>query len=218
MEYTEDPTLETDKPVVELPPVEDDTIETESNEPLTSEQFAKAQANSVTGQYETTLFEMWHEYLEVAIQQAEEPLSMVVANGLLRQWPWLRYFDLPGYLATRTTYLHKAMRVLEECYPKPAELLYLENEDDWERHKDDYIKVIVAWTVMTQDWNEAWMAIPLNKPQKGVVHAAAADAIAMILNTDNGIIEWMRNLAGFNITEAEGADMMERIAAGGDDV
>jgi hypothetical protein len=71
---------------------------------------------------------------------------------------------------------------------------------------------------MTQDWNEAWMAIPLNKPQKGVVHAAAADAIAMILNTDNGIIEWMRNLAGFNITEAEGADMMERIAAGGDDV
>jgi len=202
---------------VQLPPI-DDTIEIENPEEFVdSPEFKDAVRRAQEGQFDHTLFEMWADMLAEAIHQTEQGISMPLADGLLRQWPWLRYLDLPEYVAYRRTYLQKAKQVLEAAYPKPAELLFLENEDDFELHKEGYIDVIVGWTRLSNELTAMWDTVPLKDRKKGVIHAAVADVSAFLINPNNGLVEYIKNLAHFEMTEEEGAAMIARINGASDE-
>lgn len=177
-----------------------------------SPEFQEAVRRAQSGQYEHTLFEMWDEVLDKAIAQATpDRVTIPLADGLMRQWPWLDFKHLPGYLKERKALLEEAQEVLRGCFPKPAELLFLENEDDWTRHKDAYMAVIVEWTKLCNVWSDRWEQTALTHHSKGYLMAATADATSLVLNPTHGLIENMRNLAGFEITDEEGAQIQALI-------
>jgi hypothetical protein len=172
---------------------------------------------AATGQYENTMFEMWKMYLEGAIHEVSSPLTIPVADGVLRQWPWFKYHDLDAYRSTRKAYLNAALDALFLAYPKDEDVLFRENEQDWLRHKKDYIEVIVRWTRLVNKWTVQWMEIALNKPQKYIQHAVISDIAAMLINPQYGLVENLRNLADFNITDEEGQELARRGSIEDDD-
>lgn len=176
-----------------------------------SEFLREAIKNAENGQYSHTMFEAWENVLDMAVESVDKGLSIPVADGLMRQWPWLRYTDLPMYLSYRKSMLQEAKLVLQSCYPKPQELLFEENVGDWEEHKESYLDVIVAWTRLSNTWTSRWDAIPLNKPAKGVMHAVVSDMAALLINPRTGLVENIRNLHGFEVSDEEGEEMIARI-------
>ncbi|QKY80406.1 hypothetical protein SEA_PABST_48 [Microbacterium phage Pabst] len=181
-----------------------------------SPEFLEAARKAQVGQYDHTMFESWRVVLRQMISVCEAGITMPFADGILRQWPWLRYADLEGYLLSRKRYLEEAIEVLEAQFPKAEEELFQENVDDFVEHKDAYIDVIVAWTRLSNRWTAAWDAIPVkSNSRKALMHAVVADVSALLINPKNGLIENLRNLAGFHdvMTEADGEDLIYRINA-----
>lgn len=218
-EFVMDPTFDEGDNEFKLIPdpnieIEDDD-ETDAGFPQSPE-FLEAVRKGQLGQYDYTMFESWRVVLRQFITVCEAGLSMPLADGLMRQWPWLRYTDLETYLNARKVYLQEAIRVLEAQFPKPEEELFQENVDDFIIHKDAYIDVIVAWTRLTNRWTAAWDRIPLQaQSRKAVMHAVTADVSATLINPQTGLIENIRNLAGFHeaMTEEDGEDLVFRINA-----
>lgn len=196
---------------IDIPVIDDPDIELDDGL-QENPQLREAIRNAQLGQYEHTLFEMWEDILDEAIRQVSNGVSIPLADGLLRQWPWLRYKDLPQYLTERRKLLEEAKTLLQQCYPKPAELLFQENNGDWEEHKDAYIDVIVAWTRASNAWAEQWDLIPLSRPDKGIMHAVIADMTTLLIHPSKGLAEQMQNLAGFDITESDSEALSNRIA------
>ena len=187
------------------------SIDIETEDLQDSPEFQDAVRNAQLGQYEHTLLEIWTDILDGAIEQVSGPLTIALADGLLRQWPWLSYADLPGYLSTRKTLLQEALNTLVKQFPKPVEVLFQENVDDWEIHKDTYVDVIVEWTRLSNSWSAQWEALALQDPKKGLMHAAVADATSLLINPSTGLVEQLRNLAGFLITEEESGEIQARL-------
>jgi len=206
----------TDAPI-ELPEMEldPDIVEEESN-PMDNPEMQEAIAKAQTGRYESTMFQMWDETIQIAINQAKQPLSVSVALGLLRDYPWLKHKDLPMYLAERIKMLEEALAVLRRCYPKPAEELFLENKDDWAEHEQAYHSVLVGWTRASNRWHRRWEAIPLHRPDKGILHAVVLDASALIINPQVGLFTNVREMAGFSFSDAQHNVNQQRIAAESD--
>lgn len=204
----------TDAPI-ELPEMETDPdIELEEpTNPMESPEMQEVMANAQTGKFGTTMFQMWDETLQVAINQAKAPLSVSVALGLLRDYPWLRHKDLPMYLAERIKMLEEAQAVLRKCYPKPAEELFQENENDWVEHEAAYHSVLVGWTRASDRWHKRWEAIPLHRPDKGILHAVVLDASALIIHPKVGLFTNVREMAGFTFSDAQHAVNQTRIHA-----
>ena len=194
---------------IELPTIPDD-IEVD-DDIQDSPDFREAVRKATVGEYDHTLFEMWEDVLEEAKRQVSGNVSIPLANGLLRQWPWLTFKHLPDYFKARAKMIDEAIEVLKSCYPKPQELLYQENANDWNLHKDEYIDVIVAWTQLSNHWSDQWEEIPMNRPDKAYMHAAVADMVALLVNPNTGLAEQMRNLANFQITEEESEALQKRI-------
>lgn len=190
-----------------IPSIEDIEADDFQNSP----EFQEAVRNAQLGQYEHTIFEIWADILDAAIEQVSGPVTIALADGLLRQWPWLSYADLPGYLTARKKLVQQALDTLIAQFPKPGELLFQENVDDWEIHKDAYIDVIVAWTRLSNVWSTEWESTALQDPSKGLMHAAVADATSLLINPSTGLVEQLRNLAGFLITEEESESIRTRI-------
>ena len=192
-----------------LPVLEDPDIEVEGSDefPITQEMINKAGS----GQFDSTMFEMWDQGLDRAIFQTEQPMSIPLAHSLLKQWTWLRYKDLDQYNKSRLKKLKEAKEVLHACFPKPVELLFQENENDWEIHRDAYIDVIVEWTRLSNKWEAAWGEIPLTRVDKGIEHATVVDITALLINPNFGLVESIRELAGFDITEEDRASIEARI-------
>jgi hypothetical protein len=199
-----------DLPVMEQDP---DIIEDDENNPMNAPGMADAMEKAQTGQFESTMFQMWDETLQIAINQASEPLSVSVALGLLRDYPWLRHKDLPMYLKERIGMLEEAQRVLRKCFPKPAEELYLENKDDWTEHEAAYHSVLVGWTRASNRWHRRWEAIPLHRPDKGILHAVVLDASSLIIHPQVGLFTNVREMAGFAFSDAQHNANQVRIAA-----
>lgn len=197
---------------IDLPMIEDLPDDIEMDDIRDSPEFRDAVRKAQLGQYDSTLFEMWEDILEEAKRQVAGNVSIPLANGLLRQWPWLSFKHLPDYFKARHQMLEEALDVLKSCYPKPQELLYQENEDDWNLHKDAYIDVIVEWTKLSNFWSDSWEEIPMNRPDKAYKHAAVADMVALLVNPSSGLVEQMSNLANFQITEEESEVLQKRIA------
>ena len=195
---------------IELPTIPDDIVLDEDIQD--SADFREAVRKAQAGQYDHTLFEMWEDVLEEAKRQVSGAVSIPLANGLLRQWPWLTFKHLPDYFKERARMIDEAIEILKSCYPKPEELLYQENENDWLEHKDAYIDVIVAWTQLSNHWSDQWEEVPMSRPDKAYKHAAVADMVALLVNPSTGLAEQMRNLADFQITEAESEVLQKRIA------
>ena len=172
--------------------------------------FEDAMRTAESGQYEHTLFQMWESMLDEGVMMTENGVSIPAADSILRSWPWLKYEELDTYMDNRRLLLLETKEALQSCYPKPTELLFQENVDDWTVHKDAYLDVIVAWTHLTNRWAEDWAEIPIIVPLKGIQHAVIADTTALILGRD-GFIEQMRNLHGFDITDEEGAELTKRL-------
>lgn len=164
----------------------------------------EALRNAQLGQYENTMFKMWDEFLQGAIRQASDPLTIPFADQVLRQWPWFKYYDIPVYLTYRQQFLQEALDVLRGCYPRPMEELNLENVDDWKRHKDEYLNVVVEWTRLSNRWASKWYDTPLNKPAKAILHGVVSDVTALLINPKNGLVENLRNLADFHVSDDEG--------------
>ena len=200
---------------IELPTIPED-IELE-DDIQDSPDFREAVRKAQLGQYDSTLFEMWEDILFEAKRQVSGAVSIPLANGILRQWPWLSFKHLPDYFKARLGMLDEALEILYSCYPKPKELLYQENVDDWNLHKEEYIDVIVAWTQLSNNWSDIWEEIPMNRPDKAYKHAAVADMVSLLVNPSTGLIEQMRNLANFQITEEESEAMQARINGVGDE-
>ena len=194
---------------IELPTIPDD-IEVDDDIQNTPE-FQEAVRKAQLGQYEHTLFEMWEDILHEAKLQASGAVSIPLANGILRQWPWLSFKHLPDYFRERLRMLDEALEVLQTCYPKPKELLFQENVGDWEAHKDAYIDAIAAWTQLSNHWSDQWEEIPMNRPDKAYKHAAVADMVSLLVNPSTGLVEQLRNLADFQITSEESEALQKRI-------
>lgn len=203
---SDDTTTETPDEIIEL-----DEYEERDEFP---EGWAEQVQNAQQGQFELTLFEAWENVLENAILQSEENLTIMTADGIMRQWPWLAYHDLPSYLTLRVSQLKRALVALQECYPKPPELLFQENVDDFTEHKEAYIEVIVAWTNLCNKFADEWKATPITSKMKGVIHAVTADTTALLIHPHNGLVENLSQLAGFNITEEENEAMLARLVPG----
>lgn len=176
-----------------------------------SEEFRAALLRGQSGQFENTLLEIWQMMLEKAIAESDGVVTAVMANGILRQWPWLRFPDLQLYLQHRATYLLQALKVLKEAYKKDEEELFAENVDDWLHHKDTYLDVVVGWTHLVNDWSTKWEAIDVKARNKPSLHAALSDVSAFLIDPRNGMVESMRNLAHFELTEEEGEALGRRI-------
>ncbi|UQT01731.1 hypothetical protein SEA_MORRILL_46 [Microbacterium phage Morrill] len=205
--------MSTENPI-ELPVIEDLPEEIEVEQELQdTPEYQAAMRSAQTGQYDHTLLQMWEEILTEASLQVSGVVTLPLADGLLRQWPWLRYKDLPQYFQTRHKMLQEALEVLRLQYPsdKSREELFAENVDDWELHKDIYLDVTVAWTQLANHWSDQWEEIPLHRGDKGILHASVADTTALLINPNSGLVEQMRNLAGFVISPEESAKMQARI-------
>ncbi|QNN98096.1 hypothetical protein SEA_FEDE_48 [Microbacterium phage Fede] len=203
---------------INIPVIEDlpDDIEVD-DDIQSSPEFMEAVRRAQTGQYEHTMFEMWEDILFEARAQVDGAVSIPLANGLLRQWPWLQFKTLPEYFKRRLQCIDEAIEILHANYPKPAELLYQESAGDWELHKDAYIDVLVAWTQLSNHWSDQWEEIPMTRPDKPIMHAVVSDMTALLINPSTGLAEQLRNLADFNITEEESEEMHKRIAGVSDD-
>ncbi|QDF16999.1 hypothetical protein HWC33_gp46 [Microbacterium phage TinyTimothy] len=213
-EFVADPAFDAGDDGFKLP---DPDIEYEDDEafPRTPE-FLEAQRKASTQQYDHTMFESWRVVLQQFVMVAEHGITLPLADGILRQWPWLRYADLTSYLQYRAVYLKEAIRVLEAQFPKPEAELFQEAEDDFIRHKESYIDVIVAWTRLTNRWVDIWDKVdPKSQSKKGVLHAVTSDLSALLINKELGLIENLRNLHGFNenMTEEDGQELIARINA-----
>jgi len=199
---------------IEVPElVADPDIELEDENPMNRPEMQEAIQKAQTGQYETTMFQMWDETLQVAINQAKQPLSVSVALGLLRDYPWLRHKDLPMYLAERVKMLEEALRVLRKCYPKDPIELFAENKDDWKEHEQAYHSVLVGWTRASNRWHRRWEAIPLTRGDKGIIHAVVLDASALIIHPSAGLFTNVREMAGFSFSDAQHNANQVRISA-----
>ncbi|QFG04971.1 hypothetical protein SEA_MOLEFICENT_48 [Microbacterium phage Moleficent] len=205
--------MSTENPI-DLPIIEDlpDDIEADDNLQSTPE-YQEAIRNAQLGQYEHTLAQMWEEIIEEARLQVSGTVSIPLADGLLRQWPWLRYKDLPQYFQTRHDMLEEALEILRLQFPKDKtkEEFYAENEGDWLLHKQVYIDVTVAWTQLANHWTDRWEQIPLHRGDKGILHASIADTVALLINPSSGLVEQMRNLADFHLTPEETTKLQNRI-------
>ena len=197
-------------------PVDPD-IEYESAEEFQrSPEFVEAVRKGQLGQFDHTMFEAWENVIQGFISVCERGITMPLADGLLRQWSFLRFSDIEGYLVSRQRKLEEALETLRRCYPKPAEDLFKENVEDFRLHKDAYIDVAVAWTRMSNRWVAVWDAIPLkNHGQKAVQMAVVSDLTALFINPERGLVENLRNLADFHdiMTEEDAAKMLDRINA-----
>lgn len=201
------PEMETEPDLIE------EIVEDDDNNPMNQPGMAEAMEKAQTGQYESTMFQMWDETLQIAINQAKAPLSVSVALGLLRDYPWLRHKDLPMYLSERVKALEEARRILQKCYPKDAIELYAENQNDWELHEEAYHSVLVGWTRASNRWHRRWEAIPLSRGDKGILHAVVLDASALIIHPQMGLFTNVREMAGFSFSDAQHNVNQVRIAA-----
>ncbi|QOC56138.1 hypothetical protein SEA_ZHENGYI_46 [Microbacterium phage Zhengyi] len=197
--------------------IPDPNIELEDEDAFPqSPEFLEAVRKGQAGQYDHTMFESWRVVLQQFVSVCDYGITMPLADGILRQWPWLKYADLVPYLAYRKTFLEEAIRVLEAQFPKPEEELFKENVDDFVVHKDAYIDVIVAWTRLSNRWVASWDAVsPQAQSKKAVLHAVISDLSALLINPNNGLVENLKNLAGFHetMTEDDGEDLIFRINA-----
>ncbi|QQO39337.1 hypothetical protein SEA_CRUNCHYBOI_51 [Microbacterium phage CrunchyBoi] len=213
-EFVEGPELEVEDNGFKLP--DDFEYDDEGEAFRKSPEFLDAVSKAEKGQYDHTMFESWRVVLRQMISVCEAGITMPFADGLLRQWPWLRYVDLEPYLRYRKTYLQEAISVLEAQFPKPEAELFAENVNDFVVHKDAYLDVIVAWTRLSNRWTDAWDKISVqNQNRKALMHAVTADVSALLINPRSGLIENLRNLAGFHdvMTDADGEDLIFRINA-----
>ena len=186
---------------------QDATPEEIANDPDFQDAVRKAQA----GEYDHTLFEMWEDMIDKSVEATFGLLTIPVADSIMRQWPWLNYADIEGYLLSRRRRLIETKESLQEAYPKPQELLFQENENDWEIHKESYIDVIFNWTVLTNSWAAEWAEMPISDPAKAIEHAAISD-VSMLITGPDGYITQMQHLANFEVTNEEGEALNARIA------
>jgi len=202
-----------DETAIELPVIEDlpEGIELDSDI-IDNEQYRSAVRNAAAGQYENTMLEMWENIIDTAIGQATSGVTIPVADGLLRQWPWLEYKHLPKYLAARVKMLVEAKTILLVLMEDKKETLYKENENDWLLHKDLYIAVFVEWNRACNKWTDDWEKISLHIVDKGIMHAAIADICAFLINERSGLLEYMTNLAGYEVTDDERKEISQLIA------
>ena len=197
---------------INIPTIEDldPSIELE-DEFQDSPEFRAALRNAQVGQYEHTLFEMWEDILFEAKRQIDGVVTIPLANGLLRQWPWMSMKDIPKYFKVRTRLLDEALEVLYAQFPKDKTELYTENVDDWPRHRDYYLDVVVEWTKLVNLWSDRWEELPLTHSDKAIEMAAISDTTALIVNPSTGLAEQIQNLAGFTVDEETAAKMEARI-------
>lgn len=202
---------------IELPVIEElpEGIELESDI-IDNEQYRTAVQNAAAGQYETTILEMWEKIIDTAIGQATAGVSIPVADGLLRQWPWLEYKHLPKYLTARVKMLDEAKSILLALLGDDRDSIYKENEGDWQLHKDLYISVFVEWQRVCNRWTDDWEKISLHVVDKGIMHAAIADMCSLLINERSGLLEYMTNLAGYEVTDEE-RQKIDRLIAGVED-
>jgi hypothetical protein len=209
-----EPTVE-DLPIIEEEIVTEDEPQVEIDPELTdSPELREAIHKAQLGIYEHTMFEMWEEVLNRAIYQANEPMSIPVAHGLIKQYPWLRHKDIPMYLQERVKCIEEAGRVLQSCYPKDRDELFKESgEQDWKEHSEAYREVIIRWTRLTNRWSDRWEQIPLHRGDKGIMHAVIADATSLLVHPKSGLLENIQHLFGFEVTEKQAAADRKRIDA-----
>jgi hypothetical protein len=197
------------------PDIEYETPDSPFDDPEMAEMVRRAEL----GIYDTTLLQMWESVIDGTAHACEVGVTIPMADGVLRQWPWLSYMDLPKYLRSRYRKLAEAKTVMRMCYPedKDIEELFAESEDDWNRHKDIYLDIIVAWQRLGNAWVDQWDKIALNNKDKGIEHAVVADLNAFLTHPQNGLSEQIRNLANFAITDEEIKSVNERVLAEVDD-
>lgn len=177
---------------------------------LENEEFMAAARKAQSGQYDHTFFEIFEDQLESSLAATQGDLTIEVADSILKAWPWIRYVDLELYLGYRSRMLSEAIIALQENFPKPRELLFLENAKDWESHRDAYIEIMVAWSVLNNKWYQEWKTLKFNDRKKAILHCVIADLTYIILGPD-GMVEKFRYLADFEITPEEAEDIQARI-------
>lgn len=176
-----------------------DTMPEAVNEETLTEEFGISNedlSNASQGKFKHTMLEMWEAALNNLILQSSGPIGLDIAASILQSYPWLNHNDLFKYQKDRIQRFEEARERLYLVLGDDKEKIYSENENDWLLHSELYIQVVASWNNMARLWEAEWS----KKPAK-VSHATIADVTAMILNENFGIIESLKNLADFEMTD-----------------
>jgi hypothetical protein len=177
--------------------------------------FQRAMANAQKKQYDHTFFEIFEEQIEGILRATEAPLTVEVADSILRTWPWFKYYDIEPYLVYRVRMLKEVLHELHESFPKPREILFKENIDDWQQHREGYIELMARWTALNNRWAVEWTGLKMGDKKRSILHAALVDLVYLTLGPE-GMIEKFQYLLDFDnpefiVTEKEQEALGERI-------
>jgi len=177
--------------------------------------FQRAMANAQKKQYDHTFFEIFEDQIEGVLFATKSDLSVEVVDSILRQWPWFKYYDVEPYIIYRVRMLEEALHELRESFPKPREVLFKENIDDWQLHREAYMDLMVRWTALNNRWGIEWGKLRFNDKKRSILHAAVADLVYLTLGPE-GMIEKFQYLVDFDnpefmVTDKEREEMQVRI-------
>lgn len=171
-------------------------------------ELADAVKAAETGVFEHTVLELWERHIEELLRINEAPMELMFADSVLRQWPWLGYADLEPYREARQEKLLDILKALRFAYTKSSELLFQENENDWDLHKEIYLEVLVQWSILPLKWDKQW-STATDMQIKALLHAVNADA-AVLVGGPESLPEYLRSLKDFGINEIDSEWLSER--------
>lgn len=174
---------------------------------ITEEEFANAQA----GRFQHTMLEMWGTALTNVIHSSRAPISIEIADTILRAYPFLTHENVNQYRAARADLAEKALEHLESILGKNKEKIFKETENDWALHQDMYIDVIGGWVLLTNQWGSDWSDEAMESTPNPVTHAAIGDIATMLLDQTNGLMQGIYNLEGFDWSDENAKRMTDLV-------
>jgi hypothetical protein len=169
-------------------------------DPRNMPEYAEAMRKASLKQYDHTFFEIFQDQLNGSLAATEAELSIEVTDSIMKAWPWIRYTDIPLYITYRARMLRECIAALEASFPKPEEILFKENVDDWKSHREAYMDLWARWTAVNNRWTLEWQKLSWGDRKKSLLHAVVADLTYIILGPE-GMIEKFNYLADFDNPE-----------------
>ena len=218
---------------IEQPTPADDTVsetielpegEQPAEQPVTFEQIvgedsrlAEGFRNAQKGVYENTLLTMWEDQLRQEMIGYGDAATLDVYDRMLREWHWVRYHDIEPIRRQLLLLTKECLDMLDEAVeyvlaqekpPRTRKEAFENSEHDWLANKALYIEITARWTAAMSFWGVRWQFAALK--DRPILHAAIAIASGRIIG-QYSLVEQMKNLADFSITDDENTALYARV-------
>lgn len=172
-----------------------------------SEEFQDAIRRANLGVYEHTILEHWSIILDEQIAGTSSALTMPLVDSMLRTWPYLSLSDIPSYLKMLNGKLVEIKDVLDLIIGDDRKKIFSEIDEDGSEHKELYKQAIGQWNALTNFWAEEWISIPLKNEKTKLIALVANSVATSIVHGQTGLVGYLGNLAGLNMTEEDERDI-----------